>query len=111
AMSAHRAFHWAYGGEVTARKIAHFLILNSQSPRALLTSVEGVNAHLDRLARGYGRTTGAQTQARTLLAELAELTVEEVLREGLHEFLTRFIRDVARLGSEVHEAYLSGDQR
>ncbi|OIQ71726.1 hypothetical protein GALL_466550 [mine drainage metagenome] len=111
AMSAHRAFHWAYGGEVTARKIAHFLILNSQSPRALLTSVEGVNAHLDRLARGYGRTTGAQAQARALLAELAELTVEEVLQEGLHEFLTRFIREVAKLGAEVHEAYLSGDQR
>jgi uncharacterized alpha-E superfamily protein len=28
AMGAHRAFHWAYGGEVTAGKIAHFLILN-----------------------------------------------------------------------------------
>ena len=26
AMSAHRAFHWAYGGEVTAAKIADFLI-------------------------------------------------------------------------------------
>lgn len=28
AMSLNRAFHWAYGGEVTAQKIAHFLILN-----------------------------------------------------------------------------------
>ena len=62
AMSAHRAFHWAYGGEVTAAKIAHFLILNPQCPRSLITCVAGMNNHLDRLAkalrprnRGAGR--------------------------------------------------------
>jgi uncharacterized alpha-E superfamily protein len=30
ALGSHRAFHWAYGGEITAAKIAHFLILNPQ---------------------------------------------------------------------------------
>ncbi|MBC7675526.1 MAG: alpha-E domain-containing protein, partial [Rhodoferax sp.] len=42
ALSSHRAFHWAYGGEVTAGKIAHFLILNPQCPRALITCVAGI---------------------------------------------------------------------
>ena len=110
AMSAHRAFHWAYGGEVTSRKIAHFLILNSQSPRSLLTSVQGVNMHLERLARGYARSNAATAQGRNLLAQLAEMTVEDVLEEGLHEFLTRFIREVATMAAAVHSAYLSGDQ-
>ncbi|MBC7157069.1 MAG: alpha-E domain-containing protein, partial [Rhodobacteraceae bacterium] len=64
ALSAHRAFHWAYGGEVTAAKIAHFLILNPQMPRSLLTSVDAAATHLDRLARGYGCTTAAQHRAR-----------------------------------------------
>ncbi len=111
ALSAHRAFHWAYGGEVTAAKIAHFLILNPQSPRSLLAAVQGLNAHLDRLARGYGRSTPAQTRARALLGELAETRVEDVFEEGLHDFLTRFIREVAGIGALVHEAYLSGDVR
>jgi uncharacterized alpha-E superfamily protein len=31
AMSAHRAYNWAYGGELTAAQIAHFLILNRNS--------------------------------------------------------------------------------
>ena len=35
ALSAFRAFHWAYGGEYTPRKIAHFLILNRACPRSL----------------------------------------------------------------------------
>jgi uncharacterized alpha-E superfamily protein len=111
AMSAHRAFHWAYGGEVTAKKIAHFLILNPQCPRALITCAEGMTTHLDRLARRYGRSTPAQDDARALLGRLAEMTVEEVFDVGLHQFLTRFIREVAGLAGHVHDQYLGGDAR
>jgi uncharacterized alpha-E superfamily protein len=111
ALSAHRAFYWAYGGEVTAGKIAHFLILNPQCPRSLLASIQGAANHLGRLSRGYDRTTPAQSRAWALLGEIAELTVEDVFEEGLHEFLTRFIREIATLGALVHESYLSGDMR
>jgi uncharacterized alpha-E superfamily protein len=111
AMSSHRAFHWAYGGEVTAGKIAHFLILNSQCPRSLITCVEGMNLHLDRLARGYHRRTAAQDKARNMLAELAEMRVEDIFDEGLHEFLTRFIGEVAVLGGLIRDSYLNGDVR
>jgi uncharacterized alpha-E superfamily protein len=111
AMSAHRAFHWAYGGEVTARKIAHFLILNLQCPRSLIACVDGLNTHLDRLARGYGRQTDAQAKARMVLADLADGTVDGVFEEGMHEFLTRFIGEIATVAALVHEGYLSGDVR
>ncbi len=108
AMSAHRAFHWAYGGEITAAKVAHFLILNPQCPRSLLTAVETANMHLERIARGYGRSTLAQADARALLGEVAEMTVEDVFEEGLHEFLTRFIRETGELAQIVSDSYLSG---
>jgi uncharacterized alpha-E superfamily protein len=111
AMSAHRAFHWAYGGEVTARKIAHFLILNPQCPRSLIACVQGLTAHLDRLATSYGRQTAAQSRARQMLTELSGGSVEGVFDEGMHEFLTRFIGEVALLAGLVHESYLSGDVR
>jgi len=111
AMSAHRAFHWAYGGEVTAKKIAHFLILNPQCPRSLLTCIETANLHLDHLARGYRRSTRAQAAVRGVLGELAETTTDAIFDEGLHEFLSRFIKDVAGIGADVHECYLSGDVR
>jgi uncharacterized alpha-E superfamily protein len=110
-MSAHRAFAWAYGGEVTPQKIADFLILNRQSPRSLLTAIEGAELHLNQLARRYGKTTPALSGARSILAELAEAQVSEIFEEGLHEFLTRFIRDIATLGAKVHESYLSGEAR
>ena len=111
AMSAHRAFHWAYGGEVTAGKIAHFLILNPQCPRSLLTSIAGAQTHLARLSLQYGRGTPALQHADALQAHLQTQSVDTVFEEGLHEFLTRFIHEVAVLGGQVHTAYLSGDIR
>lgn len=111
ALSAHRAFHWAYGGEITAAKIAHFLILNPQSPRSLIATVTMAMENLDALARGYQRSGAAQMRARSLVGEIAETRVEEIFDEGLHEFLTRFIRDVGELSDMVQAAYLSGEAR
>ena len=109
ALGAHRAFHWAYGGEVTAAKIAHFLILNPQSPRSLTTCVAGLHNHLGRLAKSYGRETPAQAAAAHLMAGLEVLTPEMIFDEGLHEFLTRFITESSALGAVIHDSYLSGD--
>lgn len=109
ALGAHRAFHWAYGGEITAAKIAHFLILNPQSPRALITCVAGMANHLGRLAKYYGRETPAQPAVQDLLRMIETATVETIFDEGLHEFLTRFVGEAAGLGAVIHDSYLSGD--
>ena len=111
AMGAHRAFHWAYGGEVTAGKIAHFLILNPQSPRSLITCIAGMANHLGRIAKAYGRETEAQAFAREMLAGLEAETVERIVDEGLHEYLTPFIGEAAALGRSIHDSYLSGEMR
>ena len=109
ALSAHRAFHWAYGGEITSAKIAHFLILNPQCPRSLITCAAGMHNHLTRLAKAYGRETAAQAASANLLAGLEGLTVERIFDEGLHDFLTRFIGEAAALGGVIRDSYLSGD--
>ena len=45
-----------------------------------------------------------------MLGELAEAEVDEIIREGLHEFLTRFIQQNGALGRDVADAYLFGVQ-
>ncbi len=107
-MQMHRAFHWAYGGEITAAKIADLLILNPACPRSLMTAVEAATIHLDRIARAYGTSTRAQSAARALLAELSETRLSEIFDEGLHEFLERFKKQVADIATCVSETYLIG---
>lgn len=111
AMSLNRAFHWAYGGEITAQKIAHFLILNPHCPRALVTCLGDTQTHLTRLSKAYGQDTESQAKAIALKAEFDSLTPERIFDEGLHEVLSRFIRQTAEIASLVHETYLSGDMR
>jgi len=108
-MSVHRAFHWAYRGEITAAKVADFLILNRRCPRSLFTAVEGVHHHLQAIQGEYGRGTLAQTRAASHVHDFGRLTVDQIFEEGLHEFLTRFIRENSALASLVSEIYLSGE--
>ena len=58
-----------------------------------------------------GATTEAQGRVRAMISELAEARVEDIFDEGLHEFLTRFIDEVAALSSVIHRVYLSGETR
>jgi uncharacterized alpha-E superfamily protein len=109
ALSSHRAFHWAYGGEITAAKIAHFLILNPQCPRSLITCVAGMNNHAQRLSKLYGRDMPATHAVAGLLAELESQTTDQIFDEGLHEFLTRYIQQTRALSGVIHDSYLSGD--
>jgi uncharacterized alpha-E superfamily protein len=111
AMSAHRAFNWAYGGEITPTKIADFLILNPMCPRSLRTSIEGLAHHLDRLSRTYGASGPAQSKARGMLGEIAEARIEDVQDEGLNEYLARHVKDLSALGLLIHDVYLSGEAR
>ena len=109
ALSSHRAFHWAYGGEVTAGKIAHFLILNPQCPRSLITCAAGTLNHLSRLAKLYGHATEAEAKALSLQLRLESETPDRIFDVGLHEFLTQFIHNSAAVAQVIHDTYLSGD--
>jgi uncharacterized alpha-E superfamily protein len=110
ALSAYRAFHWTYRGEYSPTRIAHFLILNRACPRSLLHCHDKADEHLARLARAYGRRTLAHDRMAALLGELAEARIEDIIEEGLHEFLTRFIRENAALGRDVADGYLFGTE-
>jgi len=110
ALSAHRAFHWAYGGDVTATKVADFLILNGESPRSLLTSLYEAVWNLDGLTRRYGEgvPATASIRARETLDSLMSRDIEAIFDEGLHEFLTWFIGEIASITNAVQDDYFSG---
>ncbi|KEP69097.1 alpha-E domain-containing protein [Thioclava sp. BHET1] len=110
AMQSHRAFHWAYGGEITAAKIVDFLILNPSSPRSLMSAAQKAMRHIDSLSRFYNQPSGpAQERVRGLVDALKATRVPEIFDEGMHEFLTRFIHDIGDLTALVQRTYLTGE--
>lgn len=110
ALSAHRAFHWAYGGDITASQVADFLILNPESPRSLMTALTEASAHLSGLVARYGPgvPSSAHDLARQTLEDLKTREIDTIFDDGLHEFLTWFIREIAGIASAVQDDYLSG---
>ncbi|MFD1880543.1 alpha-E domain-containing protein [Paracoccus pacificus] len=110
AMSAQRAFNWAYGGDITAGKVAHFLILNREQPRSLINALSKSTQHLNSLAERYGTgvPTMARDRAQEVLEDLRRQTIDHIFEEGLHEFLTRNINEVAHVSDLVHQDYLGG---
>ncbi|MFN3275837.1 MAG: alpha-E domain-containing protein [Paracoccus sp. (in: a-proteobacteria)] len=110
ALSAHRSYHWAYGGDITAGRVADFLILNGESPRSLITSLYEAVWHLEGLARRYGEGVPAEARdkGREVLAALQARDIEMIFDEGLHEFLSWFIRELGTVSNLVHQDYLLG---
>jgi uncharacterized alpha-E superfamily protein len=106
AVSAATAYHWVYRDRVKPWLIADLLILKSAMPRSLIACYESINNVLDSIAREDGRTGASQRQARTTLSRLERSTMSEIFQSGLHEFITDFLIDNARLAATISEQYL-----
>ena len=108
-VSSYRAFKWAYGNsEIDYIKIIDFLILNSKCPRSLFFSVEKISYHLKRLKKHYKENKNFPSKIENLFRKLKKLSVNDILDEGLHEFLTTFIKDISAVYSDLEKKYFLG---
>ena len=77
-------------------------------PRSLASCYANLTAYLDELSLAYGRQGPAQRTARSTRTRLQNSTIADIFqKKGLHEFLTDFIADNARLGEAIAEQYLT----
>ena len=106
AVSAATAYHWVYRDRVKPWLIADLLILKASMPRSLISCYESIDRSLDALARDDGRSGVAQRHARAIHERLERSSMNEIFQGGLHEFITEFIEDNARLSDTISEQYL-----
>jgi uncharacterized alpha-E superfamily protein len=106
AVSATTSYHWVYRDRVKPWLIADLLILKPAMPRSLISCYESIDRALDSLAREDGRSGASQRQARAMLSRLERATMAEIFQNGLHEFITAFLDDNARLSTTISEQYL-----
>ncbi len=100
-----RAYRWLNDGGLAARGIAQFLILDGRFPRSLVFCYEKLRSNMAGLARQYGAETPSHELLRLAGVKLHQITIEQVLEQGLHEFLLEFIDGTRRIGNAIAADY------
>lgn len=103
--SAHSAYRWAVGTDPTARSITEFLIFNRQLPRSLAFCYDSVAHCTAELARDYGEERDCNARARTIASKLEDSSIQSVFDEGLHEFLSGFLKQNAEVAAAIEQDY------
>ena len=104
-VSAHRSYRWVYGGQYRPGQIADYLILDGRMPRSLQYCYRNIVENLDFLAKDYGGQEKCQLSAGTTLSRLGTLGIDAIMELGLHEFLSDFIAQNNKLGSQIADVY------
>lgn len=103
-VSAFEVYRKAYRDVITPERVAELLILRSDMPRSLHFCLNGVIKTLDLLANALSHET--QRQAGMLHALLHYARVEDILEQGLHEWLTDFMDRIYLLGNGISRDFL-----
>jgi uncharacterized alpha-E superfamily protein len=100
ALEAYRRF---YVQEILPWKVAEFLIFSDSFPRSIHFCVVQIDDFLRRILGESGPRprTAAARLSRRLLAKIQSETIDEVLKDGLHEFLGDIGKTLDRISEEL----------
>ena len=100
-----RAYRWLNAGSLDARGIAEFLILDGRFPRSLAFCYSKVRSNMASLAREYGGETHAHELLRDAGAKLHQVSIQQIIDAGLHEYIVSFIAGNIQIASAIAHDY------
>jgi uncharacterized alpha-E superfamily protein len=103
-VSAFEIYRKVYRDVVTPARIAELLVLRDDMPRSLLASINEVCLNLEKVKNDRSHET--ERRAGLLRAELKYGRIEDILHQGLHAFLTRFLERVNEIGGRISQDFL-----
>ncbi len=106
--SAFEAYHQLFVSRVDPVKVSEFLIFNDDFPRSIHFSVRQLDANLHRISgcRPGEYSNQAERASGWLLSELAYGNIEDVVNQGMHEYLGLLKRRLVEIGKAVFETYM-----
>ena len=103
-VSGFEIYRKVYRDVITPARVAELLMLRADMPRSLLACMEEVVNNLRQVHNDASADT--ERFAGRLHAELKFGRIDEILAEGLHDYLTRFLERVNQLGDRVSRDFL-----
>jgi uncharacterized alpha-E superfamily protein len=103
-VSAFEIYRKVYRDVITPARVAELLMLKANMPRSLVACMAGVVANLADVRNDVSADT--ERLAGKLHAELQFALIEDILEEGLHDYLTRFLACISELGNRLSVDFL-----
>lgn len=99
------AYSWLNAGQIDARGIVEFLVLDDRFPRSLAFCRGALRDQLAALARFHGSEGECNVLMREADMHIGELTVDDIFEQGLHEFLLDFTNRTAAISAAISDDY------
>ena len=106
-LSSFRAFRWAYDGEITATKIADFLVLNDNCPRSLSFCIQNIVEHLINLKCSPLKVNKIYDTLKDLNTTIQQEKIETIIEYGLHEFVSIFINKISSVDKDIQKEFFN----
>jgi len=100
-----RVYSWLNAGQIEARGIVEFVVLDDRFPRSLAFCRNALRECLVALARTHGSEGQAVALMRDADTRISHLTVDEIFDQGLHEFLVDFLARNVAIAQAIAEDY------
>ncbi len=108
-VGAYEAFCKTYRQGVTPKRVAEFLILNRQFPASVRHGAIRIQGCLNRVAdrRDSEKLKSSQFATEHLILLLHSKSADDIIREGLHEFLEQIEERFDVIGEAIFADFLS----
>ncbi len=103
-VSAFETYRKTYRDVITPERVAELLILRGEMPRSLMACMTEVVNNLSQIHNEVSRET--ERFAGRLHAGLRFNSIDDIMRRGLHDYLTEFLEQVYDLGNRVSHDFL-----
>jgi uncharacterized alpha-E superfamily protein len=98
-------YSWLNAGQIEARGIVEFLVLDERFPRSLAFCRNALRENLAALARMHGADGHCNALMREADSRISQLTVDEIFEQGLHEFLLDFMAGNVAIANAIASDY------
>ncbi|MEN9215950.1 MAG: alpha-E domain-containing protein [Gloeomargarita sp. HHBFW_bins_162] len=94
---------------ITPRQVAEFLLLNREFPRSVQFCLRQMQESLYRITGTAldDWNMGVERRLGRLCAELEYITIDEIIQQGLHEFLDHLQREFNRLDDAIFRTFFA----
>ncbi len=100
-----RIYSWLNAGQIEARGIVEFLVLDDRFPRSLAFCRNALRDNLAALARMHGVEGRSNALMRDADTRISQLDIDQIFETGLHEFLLDFLARNASIARAIAEDY------